>query len=436
MDVQVKRLQSKRSRTSSDFVALNLESEAVLGGFSQSEIRETDTYEIASHSVRVRKSGTVLDVHSLWDIEHSGFFGKKPSVTRSSAFGSSAVRLKSIFNFNQNGQAKEMLNGLKYFEKTVTSKDNSTVIIKLPFTWGEVDRSALGACLITICGLVKDILINEPRLLELSSPVYILGDIHGNFPDLLCFEKALWRLGPVLTPATFLFLGDYVDRGEFGVEVVSYLFAHKLTAPSKFNLLRGNHEIRDVQQMFTFYKECLTKFGDKLGREIWNAVNDVFDVMPLAAVIDKKIFCAHGGIPPPWIGSGAVEIIKSIPSPLPKPEEQSKLAWELMWSDPLHCENITAEQKAQYALVDGFGENIRRGTAHVFTEDALDSFLKKNGLSHVVRAHEVQQAGFQVQLGGRLLTVFSSSKYCGGSNEAACILADKLKLRTIRLDTS
>ena len=104
-----------------------------------------------------------------------------------------------------------------------------------------------------------------------------------------------------------------------------------------------------------------------------------------------------------------------------------------MWSDPVHDDpNVQVKQTNK----DGFGLNQRRGTAHVFSEDALNAFLTRNHLSHVVRAHEVQQAGFQVQLGGKLLTVFSSSKYCGGSNEAACILADKYKLRTIRIDTT
>lgn len=96
------------------------------------------------------------------------------------------------------------------------------------------------------------------------------------------------------------------------------------------------------------------------------------------------------------MGNGLAGIIKTIENPLPKPEERSKLAWELMWGDPMHKENLTAEEKAQLSLKEGFGNNQRRGTAHVFTEEALDAFLKRNNFSHVVRAHEVQQAGFHV----------------------------------------
>lgn len=385
-------------------------------------------YELATHSVKVRRTGTLVDVLSLWQLEGTA------ALTKSSRLGEKTrfERLPSMDSFNQKSHANEMLAGLRYFERAIR-KDNpegrpgAGRMSKDAFSWGEVDRQALARCLLAMCRQTRDIMFTEPRLLKLSVPTYILGDIHGNYRDLVCFEKALWRMGPVLTPANFLFLGDYVDRGEHGVEVIAHLFAQKILAPDKFYLLRGNHEVRSVQKMFTFYTECVNKFGDRVGAEVWEQINACFDVMPIAAVVDTKVFCVHGGIPPPWLGGGYLAAINQIPKPLNDPESQSSLAWELMWSDPISTE---ADQQRDFV------PNMKRGTAHMFSAEALEEFLTRNELSHVVRAHEVQQAGFQVQQKGKLLTVFSSSHYCGGSNEAACILADRQKLRTIRLDTT
>ncbi|XP_057666117.1 uncharacterized protein LOC130899935 isoform X2 [Diorhabda carinulata] len=269
--------------------------------------------------------------------------------------------------------------------------------------------------------------IDEMRLIQ--------GDLHGNVNDLLYFEKVLWHIGPGLTPCNLLFLGDYVDRGPYSIEVIAYLFSYKLQSPNKVNLLRGNHEIREVQKMFTFYKECCLKFGEKMGHEVWSATNNAFDTMPIAAVIDGKIFCCHGGVPPPWL-CPVISAINDIPVPLNQPDAQSSLAWEMMWNDPVKPKTINDKLAMELLANEGFAVNTRRGTAHIFSVEALERFLKANQLTHLVRAHEVAQAGFQVQQKGKLVTVFSSSKYCGGKNDAACIMADGGKLRILRLETT
>ncbi|XP_070573353.1 uncharacterized protein [Ptychodera flava] len=393
-------------------------------------------YELAIHSVKVRRSGTLSDVSAVWDIQGTSAVTK--STLSESDLDSDKVKFQrttSVDAFNLRSHPNEMLTGLRYFERAI--KGAVPEQTKESLSWGAVDRGALARCLLAICREVKEVFAAESRLLRLSAPTYILGDIHGNFHDLVCFEKVLWRMGPLLTPANFLFLGDYVDRGDHGLEVISYLFAQKLLAPNKFFLIRGNHEVRTVQRMFSFQRECEEKFGQTVGNQLWESVNDCFDAMPLAAVVDDKIFCVHGGIPDAKLYTGdCFKCIDKIPKPLRDPETQSPLAWELMWNDPIRSEDQSAEDLKGLEDNGGFGFNKRRGTAHVFSCTALENFLEQNNLSHVIRAHEVQQVGFQVQQRGKLLTVFSSSHYCGGGNDAACILADRCKLRTIRLDTT
>lgn len=167
--------------------------------------------------------------------------------------------------------------------------------------------------LLRLCQKVKHGLEKEPRVVYLQSPAYVFGDIHGNLEDLHFFSDNIWRLGMSLTAGNFLFLGDYVDRGLQCLECVGYLLSLKVQLPTKVFLLRGNHETRDVNGWEEHYGErsfiyqCRSRFGDDLGYRVWEACNQVFDRLPLAAVIDQDIFCVHGGIPRS-IGVGTTRI--------------------------------------------------------------------------------------------------------------------------------
>ena len=174
--------------------------------------------------------------------------------------------------------------------------------------------------LLTLSKKVKPLLEEEPKCAFLQSPCYVFGDIHGNLEDLHFFSDNIWRLGMALTAGNFLFLGDYVDRGMSCLEVVAYLFSMKLLLPHKVFLLRGNHETRDVNGWEEHYGErsfiyqCRERFGDDMGYQVWEEMNQLFDRLPLSAVIDQDIFCVHGGIPRPISsGNSRIQDILNVP---------------------------------------------------------------------------------------------------------------------------
>lgn len=298
--------------------------------------------------------------------------------------------------------------------------------------------------LMYICVRTSQIFKKEPRLLELSSPMYVFGDLHGNLEDLHFFAEKLWTFGMGLTAGSFLCLGDYVDRGMYGLEVVGYLLAQKVLNPHKIQMLRGNHETRAVNGAMEHYKEgsfvwqCLNRFGKRIGQALWENINKVFDRMPLAAVIDGDVFCVHGGIPRPidndpilWLNN-----IRKLPSVMgitPSfPHEtsvQQRIAMDLIWADPA---NLSMEKSG--ALNDtGFGLSPRGSGVSCYGTRAVEKFLQANGLTYIIRAHEPTKDGIHVSKGARVFTVFSTSKNhgCGEDASCGCILIDSGKISMI-----
>jgi serine/threonine-protein phosphatase PP1 catalytic subunit len=253
------------------------------------------------------------------------------------------------------------------------------------------------AQIVWLCQKVREIYLAQPMLLELHPPITVCGDIHGQYHDLLrLFDRC--KSPP---RANYLFLGDYVDRGRQSIETICLLFAYKISYPENFFMLRGNHECAYINREFGFYDECVANYD--IG--VWRLFCDVFNCLPVAAVIDDKIFCVHGGISP---ALKTLDDIRGIKRPTEVPEEG--LLCDLLWSDP-------------DPETDDWDVN-ERGTSVVFGGDALYDFLESFNFDLVVRAHQAVMTGFEFPFpeDQGLVTVFSAPNYCDEFRNKGAVL--------------
>ena len=179
--------------------------------------------------------------------------------------------------------------------------------------------------LIAIARLAAVVFLRQPMLLEVSAPMNVMGDTHGQYSDLL----RLFEVGGYPPQRNYLFLGDYVDRGRQGIETLTLLLCFKIKYPDNFFLLRGNHECSNINRIYGFYDECKRRYSIKL----WKIFSYCFDCMPVAAILAGKIFCCHGGISPDL---SSLEDIESIQRPLEVPA--IGLMCDLLWADPCYGE--------------------------------------------------------------------------------------------------
>ncbi|KAG9392607.1 Serine/threonine protein phosphatase 5 [Carpediemonas membranifera] len=248
-----------------------------------------------------------------------------------------------------------------------------------------------------------EILNAEPNLVEFSISkaelqaagdnrvLTVFGDVHGQFFDLV---HLIETVGMPSDTHRMVFMGDYVDRGAWGVPCFVLIVALKVMCPNSVTMLRGNHETKDMNSMFGLNAEIVQRYTAKLSE----ALDDIFNRLPLAAVadiegVDRTMF-VHGGLPDPKTRLPEINLLHRNQQP-----PSSGIFTDLLWSDPTLAPGRTPSP---------------RGTSFQFGPDVADEFMTLNNLTQVVRAHQVVDDGYKVEFpkGPKVATVFSAARYC------------------------
>lgn len=193
--------------------------------------------------------------------------------------------------------------------------------------------------------------------------------------------------------------GDYVDRGYFSVETVTLLVAFKIRYPQRITILRGNHESRQITQVYGFYDECLRKYGNA---NVWKYFTDLFDFLPLTALIENQIFCLHGGLSP---SIDTLDNIRALDRIQEVPHEGPMC--DLLWSDP--------DDRCGWGISP-------RGAGYTFGQDISEAFNHNNGLTLVARAHQLVMEGYNWSQDRNVVTIFSAPNYCYRCGNQAAIM--------------
>lgn len=252
-----------------------------------------------------------------------------------------------------------------------------------------------------LCVKAKELLCEESNVEPVSSPITVCGDLHGQFYDVL----ELFKTGGQVPSTRYVFIGDFVDRGAHSVETLTLLLLLKVKHPSDVILLRGNHETRTITTSYGFYDEIRRKYGNT---NVWSFFMEVFDCLPLGAVIDGKILCIHGGCSPE---TQTIDQIRAIDRRTEPPSEGAYA--DLLWSDPNEFN-------------EGWVINAR-GAGFLFGARVVREFNHTNGLDLIARAHQLVNEGykFSFEPENSLVTVWSAPNYTYTCGNLASIMVVK-----------
>ncbi|MFX1360389.1 MAG: metallophosphoesterase [Promethearchaeota archaeon] len=237
-------------------------------------------------------------------------------------------------------------------------------------------------------------LLLEFRLDGKEEEAYIIGDIHGNLQSILKIIEIIEKKNPKLV----IFLGDIVDRGSYQLECLILVFALKIIEPTRYFLLKGNHETLEMNQYYGFFQDFISKFKDQ---SKFNEILSIYDVLPICAVINDNILCLHGGIPEDF------DILKKLKNKKHEDFDKTTIKlinpaiFQILWNDPKEVETLN------------FSNSFRGTGIKFFGKKAFDAFMEINNLQLLIRAHECFPEGYRWFFNKKLLSIFSSANYRG-----------------------
>ena len=269
----------------------------------------------------------------------------------------------------------------------------------------------------SIATFCEKVLRQEPPCIDVKPPCKVFGDIHGQFRDLLLLFREFGfpshRRGDV-EYVNYIFNGDFVDRGAHQLECVSLLFALKCLYPNQITLLRGNHEFREQNESMGdtgFWGACHSHLRDaNLALQFYDRTHQVFDWLPLSAVVNRSILVVHGGI---GDGNFTLEQLRSVERPI-RTWTTNRFIEHVLWSDPSDSDSV---------MKMGVHGSPRGETCIEFGPDVTARFCEQNDLKMIIRAHQFVDHGYKIMHSGQLLTVFSARNYLDlQSNDSAVLL--------------
>ena len=248
-------------------------------------------------------------------------------------------------------------------------------------------------------------------LIKLRSPVKIFGSINGQYNDLMRYFSLFGRPSELkgdIECVDYLFLGNFTNRGAFSLETICLLLALKIKYNGHFHLLRGNQEDLEVSKLYGLAEECQAKLKEDINQpnSIFQRLCALFEYLPLAAIINNQIMCIHSGISKNGFSLNDIQKLK-----FPINVKNCQIAKDILWNVPGNNDNINFNK----SLPGEYKPEIYNG-------NNVDSFLKSNKLKMIIRSHDICEKGIVNSFGDRLITIFSSTNYCGVYQNAGALI--------------